>query len=170
MLSFQGLFAPSPISLSVRRHLHPHTSSTLNCTPLHQTPSFLSWRQLGISALLVVPKALPSSVRRCLCKIKHGTMWHPQKAHLFMCVLWLCPGISSLAKKAGRRAIKTLWFIRSVPLLGYNVGILCQSSKRLLFFFFFWQPLREEFKYIQYIPPASPCPTPGHVERWTGYI
>lgn len=130
MLSFQGLFAPSPISLSVRRHLHPYTSSTLNCTP----PSFWSWRQLRISALLVVPKALPSSVRRCLCKIKHGTTWHPQKAHLFTCVLWLCPGISSLAKKAGRRAIKTLWFIRSVPLLGYNVGILCQSSKRLLFF------------------------------------
>lgn len=106
--------------------------------------------------------------RRCLCKIKHGTMWHPQKAHLFTCVLWLCPRISSLAKKAGRPAIKTLWFIRSVPLLGYNVGILCQSPLQEAAFF--WQPLREEFKYIQYILPPSPGPTPGHVERWVGYI
>lgn len=173
MLSFQGLFSPEPISLSVRRHLHPHTSTKLSYTPLHQIPSFSSWMQLRISALHVVPKTLPSSVRRCLCKIKNGTMWHPQKAHLFTCIIWLCPHISSLAKKAGRHAIKTLWFIRSVPLLGYNVGILCQSSKSLCFFLFFWvffwQPLREEFKYIQYIPPCTSPPQGMLKDGWVTF-
>lgn len=79
-------------------------------------------------------------------------MWHLQTAHLFTCVIiWLSPGVKLTSKEAaGRRAIKTLWIHQACSSLGYNAGILCQSSKSLVF-----QSLRKMFKYIQNIPPAA---------------